>query len=376
MRRQSGNGGRTIEVIVTWKLKISAEFAVPVHYGVGSEFAAYRFGQPFVAAGVSDIRGIESPLRATLNDTPLQLLPGTGTVRLQGGLHALVSSLGPENPAHLQLVIDLPLLGTNELHVVPVGRETQIDLRSNWPHPSFTGDFLPVQREIDAKGFSAHWATSFFATNLEEVLHRCNEQLACAEFTSDRLGVSFLDPLDQYLKTDRAIKYALLFIALTFAGFFLFDVLKRLPVHPIQYGLVGAGLALFSLLLLSLSEHFGFGPASRLTALALAAKWRVKGRKGRDGTRDQSDARRARRPHQGMCRISCCIRRVCGSLRDFSSGAGAACAGCGCGRDDAALSAAHCVSPASRGCVFGAARGRWLLGDGKRGGAILADGRT
>jgi inner membrane protein len=72
--------------------------------------------------------------------------------------------------------------------------------------------------------------------------------------------------VDQYLKTDRAIKYALLFISLTFAGFFLFEVLKKLSVHPIQYGLVGAALALFYLLLLSLSEHIGFGRAYLLSA--------------------------------------------------------------------------------------------------------------
>ncbi len=249
-------------------LRITAVFAVPLHYGVDSDFAAYKFGQPFIAVGVSDIRGIESPLKATINDMPLQLLPGIGTTVLEGGVHADVPFVGPENPAQLQLSIDLPLLGTSELHIVPVGRETQINLRSNWPHPSFTGDFLPAERRIDANGFSARWATSFFASNLEEVLHRCDDRSACPDFTSHRLGVSFLDPVDQYLKTDRAIKYALLFITLTFAGFFLFDVLKRLPVHPIQYGLVGAGLALFYLLLLSLSEHIGFGGAYLLSSLS------------------------------------------------------------------------------------------------------------
>jgi inner membrane protein len=80
--------------------------------------------------------------------------------------------------------------------------------------------------------------------------------------------VSFVDPVDQYLKTDRAIKYALLFIALTFATFFLFEVLKRLAVHPVQYALVGLSLALFYLLLLSLSEHLDFALAYGLSASA------------------------------------------------------------------------------------------------------------
>jgi inner membrane protein len=254
------------------KLKINADFEIPVDYGV-TEPAAYRFGQPFIAVGVSDIRGIESPLTATLDGVALKLLPGTGTELLQGGVHAPASFNGVGNPSHLKLSIDLPLLGTSALHVVPVGRETQVDLKSNWPNPSFTGELLPAQRSVDAGGFSAHWATSFYATNLEESLRRCDghTRSSCEELAAHRLGVNLVDPVDQYLKTDRATKYALLFITLTFAGFFLFDVLKRLPVHPIQYGLVGAALALFYLLLLSLSEHIGFGVAYLLSAGACVA---------------------------------------------------------------------------------------------------------
>ena len=150
--------------------------------------------------------------------------------------------------------------------MIPVGRETQVYLKSNWPHPSFTGDFLPVLRKLDADGFTAQWTTTFFSTNLEEALHRCDEHASCVDFTFHRLGVSFVDPVDQYLKTDRAIKYALLFMTLTFAGFFLFDVLKKSPVHPIQYGLVGAALALFYVPLLSLSEHVGFAVAYILSS--------------------------------------------------------------------------------------------------------------
>jgi hypothetical protein len=72
-------------------------------------------------------------------------------------------------------------------------------------------------------------------------------------------------------ESERAIKYALLFIALTFAGFFLFEVLKNLSVHPVQYILVGVALAFFYLLLLSLSEHLGFGLAYGLSASGCAA---------------------------------------------------------------------------------------------------------
>lgn len=99
-------------------------------------------------------------------------------------------------------------------------------------------------------------------------MERCAFGTQCQDFNGRSFGVSFIDPVDQYLKSDRAIKYALLFIGLTFAGFFLFEVLKSLSVHPIQYGLVGVALAFFYLLLLSLSEHLGFALAYGVSAAA------------------------------------------------------------------------------------------------------------
>ena len=164
--------------------------------------------------------------------------------------------------------MEMEIQGTSQFDVVPVGRDTRIVLNSNWPSPSFNGQYLPVQHTITASGFQAQWSTSFFSTNLEEALQNCNTSTPCAEVNSRVLGVGFIDPVDQYLKTDRAIKYGFLFISLTFAGFFLFEVLKRLAVHPIQYSLVGAALALFYLLLLSFLSTSGLG--LRMCCLLLA----------------------------------------------------------------------------------------------------------
>src|SRR5262249_50463293 len=151
------------------------------------------------------------------------------------GLHAPLATVDPTTALHLDFAMDLGVLGTSEFHVMPVGRESHISLSSNWASPGFIGEYLPVRHEIGPKGFNAQWSMSFFSTNLEESLRSCNgsSATACGEFYGRVLGVSFVDPVDQYLKTDRAIKYALLFIALTFGGFFLFEVLKKLAVHPI-----------------------------------------------------------------------------------------------------------------------------------------------
>ena len=81
-------------------------------------------------------------------------------------------------------------------------------------------------------------------------------------------SVSLVQPVDHYQLNERAAKYALLFIGLTFISFFMFELLKGLRVHPIQYALVGMGLAIFYLVLLALTEHLGFGWAYLVAALA------------------------------------------------------------------------------------------------------------
>ncbi|MDN7143308.1 cell envelope integrity protein CreD [Pseudomonas sp. JQ170] len=245
---------------------ISGQFKLPAQWGITEDYADYRFEPAFLAVGISDIRGIDKGLQLQLNDRRLDFQPGTRLGWLGSGVHVALGALDAHAETLLDYRFDLSLQGTGQLHVLPVGRTTSVSMASNWPHPSFIGNYLPSSRKVDAGGFSARWQTSFFSTNLEDALSQCQVHANCEDFRARAFGVSFVDPVDQYLKSERAIKYALLFIALTFAGFFLFEVLKNLSVHPIQYALVGAALALFYLLLLSLSEHLGFGLAYLLSA--------------------------------------------------------------------------------------------------------------
>ncbi len=248
--------------------RVSGHFAVPEFFGITEDFADYQFDAPFLSVGISDIRGIENALKLQLDDQQLDFVPGSRLQWLGEGVSASLPVLDGKHARQLNFAFDLKLQGTESLRVLPVGKSSSVQLSADWPHPSFIGNYLPTRREISADGFNASWQASFFSTNLEEALSRCLQAAQCDDFNQRTLGVSFIDPVDQYLKSDRAIKYALLFIALTFAGFFLFEVLKSLAVHPIQYALVGAALALFYLMLLSLSEHLGFALAYLLSASA------------------------------------------------------------------------------------------------------------
>jgi inner membrane protein len=254
--------------------RLTGRFDVPAHYGVTpADLPSYKFGAPRLVMGISDIRGIGNALSLVANGARVAFVPGTGLRMLGTGVQAPITLANSDSQQPLQFQIDLSLLGTSDFQFTPVGRETHVVLSSDWPHPSFVGQFLPREREITSTGFTADWRTSFFATNLEEALARCPAQGEvdagdCAEFAERHFGVSFVDPVDQYLKSDRAVKYGFLFILLTFAGFFLLEVLRRFSVHPVQYGLVGLALALFFLLLLSFSEHLGFGAAYLISAVA------------------------------------------------------------------------------------------------------------
>ncbi|MFG5861076.1 cell envelope integrity protein CreD [Metapseudomonas sp. CR1201] len=251
--------------------QVSGQILVPANYGIDENLADYRFEAPFLAVGISDIRGIGNALKLRLNGQTLDFQPGSGDRLLAGGVHVPLAPMQAGIVQSLDFGFDLKLQGTSSLSVTPVGRDSRVELSSSWPHPSFIGEFLPSERSISAQGFSATWQTSFFATNLQEALADCVGESRCDPFNSRDFGVSFADPVDQYLKTDRAIKYALLFVALTFAGFFLVEVLKRLAVHPVQYGLVGLVLVFFYLLLLSLSEHLEFALAYLISASACVA---------------------------------------------------------------------------------------------------------
>ena len=84
------------------------------------------------------------------------------------------------------------------------------------------------------------------------------------------VGFQLLQPVDVYQQSERSIKYAFLFIVLTFVVLVMFELLKKLRVHPVQYTLVGLALTVFYLLLISLSEHISFVWAYCVAGLASA----------------------------------------------------------------------------------------------------------
>ncbi|NTV74653.1 MAG: cell envelope integrity protein CreD [Holophaga sp.] len=220
-----------------------------------------RLGVPRLVLGISDPRGILNRMTLTLDGRTLDFLPGTHRNHPAAGVHADLPDLDLGRARSLSFEIPLELMGTRAIRMAPVAEDSRVRLQGAWPAPSFEGGFAPVERAWSAKGFSAQWKIPNLSRDLDTLLEG-GEKSAALDF-----GVAFIDPVNIYLQSERAVKYGFLFVLLTFAAFLLRELLRSLPVHPVQYLLVGLSIAIFFLLLLSLSEHLGF-PAAYAVATA------------------------------------------------------------------------------------------------------------
>ncbi|UUZ51721.1 inner membrane CreD family protein [Massilia sp. B-10] len=217
-----------------------------------------KLGRAYLTLGIDDVRGIADFPKIDWNGSAVEFQQGSGLQSLRTGLHADLPSMELGGKAGFSF--QLKLNGIERQSFVPVAKNNTMTLGSNWPHPQFGGDFLPApSRTVDETGFHATWTIASLATGAQQQLQDNELGADPAHLRKvDSFSVAFIEPVNVYSMAERATKYGLLFVALTFAAFFMFEVLKLLPIHPVQYLLVGLALVLFFLLLVSLSEHIAF----------------------------------------------------------------------------------------------------------------------
>lgn len=225
-----------------------------------------QWDTPYLAFGVSDVRGISQMPLGKINNTPLEFVADSGLDILPSGVHAPVEIAAG---GHYEVSLSLDLKGMERFDLMPLGRDTRLKLTSHWPHPSFQGRYLPDTQEVGKDGFTAMWKTTFLATNIERQFQSCLEGASdvCEQLKINQMGVRLIDPVDVYLQSERALKYGFLFVFMAFAAFLLFELMKGLRIHAVQYLLVGAALTLFFLLLVALSEHIKFALAYGVAAI-------------------------------------------------------------------------------------------------------------
>ena len=233
-------------------LTFAGRFSLPKELKA-EQLKSLRTDRAKLLFAISDFKGF--------SDNPALVLDGQSAELSSEALHlgsndALSCSVDLQSfldSGNLDYRITVPLKGSDYLYFLPVGRTTSVHLASDCPTPSFTGRYLPAQREVTDQGFTADWKVLALNRDFAQVLNSHAELKKAQPF-----GVDLKVPVEQYQQTTRSIKYAYLIILLTFAVVFFVEIRRQTPIHPVQYALVGIALMLFYTLLLAFSEHLTF----------------------------------------------------------------------------------------------------------------------
>ncbi len=224
-------------------------------------------GSAFLSLSVSDSRGIVTLPLITINKSEQKPLSGSQLpFATEGFSTALSKVLMQQKSFNYETNFDLN--GMTSIDFLAVAKSQQITLTSDWPHPMFEGSFLPVSKTITSEGYQAEWKTSQYSVDFENLIDNCSTD-SCSDIFSKYFGVKQINPVDVYRQSQRAVTYGILFILVTFIAFALVEILKGIRLHPVQYGLAGANLAMFFLLLLAFSEHLGFSLAYLFASIAV-----------------------------------------------------------------------------------------------------------
>lgn len=222
-----------------------------------------QFNKAEFVVGIPDLRGIEQQISLKWNDQQISFNPGVSSNDVvSSGINAKVQ-LNADDSLSYQFDFIIDLKGSQLLYFTPMGKVTDINMNSNWSNPSFNGAFLPDTHKVDHNGFVANWNVLHLNRNFPQIWTSSHQTIEGSAF-----GVDLLLPVDNYQKSYRAIRYAILFIGFTFLVFFFIEVLNKIFIHPVQYILVGIALIVFYTLLLAISEHIRFNYAFVLSAVA------------------------------------------------------------------------------------------------------------
>ena len=221
----------------------------------------YDLSKAEVLLSLSDFRGLSENVMLRLNgkDYPMR---SDKDEELGSVLCCRIPVEELQDSASASYSVRLPLKGSESLMFLPVGNSTSVELTSNSATPSFQGNFLPNERTVADSGFTATWKVLALNRDFGQSVTRwCeygNEVSHSVSMHDNEFGVMMKVPVLQYQQTTRTVKYAYLFIFLTFATVFFVEYRRQTPIHPVQYLLIGTALLVFYALLLSFCEHIPF----------------------------------------------------------------------------------------------------------------------
>jgi inner membrane protein len=215
--------------------------------------------ESFVVFGTTSLTGLKSDDKIAINglETPWQ--PCAEAVRLEReckGLPLILASApAAATASKIPFQMTISLRGTGGFNLSYAGKELDATIRSPWQNPSFAGNILPESSNLSSHGFEAHWQTTALGS---PPISTAGGIVDPSLWKGATIGVELMESTPLYRTINRVAKYGLLFVVLSFAVYFFFELLSRLQIHLVQYALLGLSLSLFSLLLLSLSEPIGY----------------------------------------------------------------------------------------------------------------------
>jgi len=268
-------------VVYNASIKISGNFSFLELQKSGIDPDQIQWDKVKVVIGLSDLKGLKNNPIIKLSNQQYQVEPDFTSLKLFSQNLVIQPDLSKGRNTALPFSFDLDLRGSNALNFLHLGKRTMVMVEGEWSNPSFTGRYLPEDRQVSKTGFNATWTMPFFNrpfpqqwiaehTILNTVIEgEVKDKLPSRETTVNPdkqtndayFGVNFKLPVDQYQKTMRSAKYSVLVVLLTFLSLFFTELLHKKKVNLLQYVLIGAAMIIYYTLLLAFSEQVGFNTA-------------------------------------------------------------------------------------------------------------------
>jgi inner membrane protein len=256
-------------VIYDAKLVFSASIALPAI--TPQRDTELLWQEAFLVNGASDLRSAAADARLAADGR--DLAPQDAAASDCFGATVLRWDLGldgaPEPGRVLAVSGDLSLRGTGSFGLLPLARRADLAITAPWPTPSFTGAGLPVRADVTEAGFAATWQEG---TGQPLVRHLGSSWCGALMAADSQVGVDLLEAVPTYRMVTRAAKYTMMFMALAFLTYVLFELVTAVRIHIVQYGLLGLSVVLFPLLLLAFGEPLGFAAAYVISTAAVVAQ--------------------------------------------------------------------------------------------------------
>ena len=251
-------------ILYTSKLHISGTYKPEDFTDLPDNYEWIDWADAKFIVGISDVKGLNNIESLNWNDQTLKFLPGSDRCSMfQTGLNARVTV---NANTEYKFSMDMDINGSEAIYFTPVGNSTTITLSSAWKNPSFDGATLPSPSNVTDSGFTATWKSTELNRNFPQKL---SYDGTSGYFDYQKSGVKLFQPVDTYQKSTRSVKYAFLFIILTFLIIFFSEITGKNRVHPVQYLITGIALVVFYSLLIALAEHIPFNYSYLISSVVI-----------------------------------------------------------------------------------------------------------